>query len=601
MTHSRWTAVTAVASLAAILTGCVCPCGQKVASLGDQHSVARVVASAGRRPSHATIQRAQNSSARPNETAAGTDHYRYPMAVSGQTSPPADALAAASTAPQTTISRTTISPAPYGSTNFGQAKTNPPTKPRSASTPPTANSSSSINGQTSAQTAETNSYGGTSGSSGISSTAAAPAGTVYETTGGYSSGAEFSNNRVVPAQFTESLPPPPSAFGPGGTNLGVPPGGILGVPGSDPAALVGIPTPMTDVIVNVQETQTGRLMIGAGINSDAGVTGQITIDEKNFDWRRYPRSFDDIVNGTAWRGDGQGFRVEVLPGSVVQRYMVQFTEPYLLDTRVSFNMSAYMFDRRYFDWDEQRLGGRLGLGYRFTPDLSINTSLRTEHVQITNPRVPLGVAPSLDAVLGGSDLYSGRIALVHDTRDIPFAPTQGHYLELAYEQMFGTFDYSRGSVDVRRYFLITERPDGSGRHTLGFSSRVGISGDETPIFENYFAGGYSTLRGFDFRDASPLSGSVRVGGRLQLLSSVEYLFPVTADDMLKGVVFCDYGTIEENIKIEGGDYRVALGAGLRITVPAMGPAPIAFDFAVPVARETGDEIRNFSFYIGVAR
>ena len=137
MTHSRWTAVTAVASLAAILTGCVCPCGQKVASLGDQHSVARVVASAGRRPSHATIQRAQNSSARPNETAAGTDHYRYPMAVSGQTSPPADALAAASTAPQTTISRTTISPAPYGSTNFGQAKTNPPTKPRARRRPQT--------------------------------------------------------------------------------------------------------------------------------------------------------------------------------------------------------------------------------------------------------------------------------------------------------------------------------------------------------------------------------------------------------------------------------------------------------------------------------
>ena len=71
--------------------------------------------------------------------------------------------------------------------------------------------------------------------------------------------------------------------------------------------------------------------------------------------------------------------------------------------------------------------------------------------------------------------------------------------------------------------------------------------------------------------------------------------------MFKGVVFADYGTIEEEVEINGEDFRVAVGAGFRISIPAMGPAPIALDFAVPVAREDTDQIRNFSFSMGFNR
>jgi outer membrane protein insertion porin family len=44
-------------------------------------------------------------------------------------------------------------------------------------------------------------------------------------------------------------------------------------------------------------------------------------------------------------------------------------------------------------------------------------------VHIFNPRV-LGV-PELDDVLGKSDLFTGRVTLTHDTRDLPFMPTEG--------------------------------------------------------------------------------------------------------------------------------------------------------------------------------
>ena len=43
------------------------------------------------------------------------------------------------------------------------------------------------------------------------------------------------------------------------------------------------------------------------------------------------------------------------------------------------------------------------------------------------------------------------------------------------------------------------------------------------------------------------------------------------------------------------------GFGLRITLPAMGPAPIALDFAFPVVYAPYDSKQLFSFFVGFAR
>jgi outer membrane protein insertion porin family len=139
---------------------------------------------------------------------------------------------------------------------------------------------------------------------------------------------------------------------------------------------------------------------------------------------------------------------------------------------------------------------------------------------------------------------------------------------------------------------------------LGFLFRTGVTGSQTPIFERYYAGGFSTLRGFDFRGASPVdpvARTVRVGGQFLFLGAVEYVFPLTADDMLKAAFFVDYGTVEREVTISSKNYRVAPGFGLRINIPALGPAPLAFDFAFPVAKADTDETQVFSFFMGVGR
>ncbi len=358
--------------------------------------------------------------------------------------------------------------------------------------------------------------------------------------------------------------------------------------------------PAVDIHVGLTEGQTGRLMLGVAVNSDAGLVGQILLDEQNFDWMRFPTSWEDFASGRAWRGGGQRFRLEAAPGTEVQRYLVSFQEPYLWDTPITFGLSGSYFDRRYVDWDEQRLGGRTFLGYQWTEnDVSATLAYRAENVNIRNISAP--ALDELAEVEGDNSLHGFRLGIANDTRDSPFLATQGHFVEVSFEQVVGSFIYPRGTLDARKYFLLRERPDHSGRHVLTLSTSVGITGKDTPIYENFYAGGYSTLRGFDFRGVSPVDPTfgVRVGGEFKWVNSVEYLFPLTADDMIHGVAFVDFGTVERDIEIE--DFRVAPGFGFRITVPAMGPAPIALDFGFPIVSADFDDEQMFSFNIGLQR
>jgi outer membrane protein insertion porin family len=358
--------------------------------------------------------------------------------------------------------------------------------------------------------------------------------------------------------------------------------------------------------ITAEETMTGRLMFGVGVNSDAGLVGSVVLDEQNFDWTRFPNSWEEIRNATAWRGAGQRFRVEAAPGTQVQRYLINFQEPYFLNTAVSLGLSGYYYSRFYTEYAEQRIGGRIALGYQLTPDLSGNIAYRGAKINITNPVDPL--LPDLAEVTGRDlALHGFQLSLTHDKRDNAFLATEGHLIEASIEQVLGSFEYPHAELDLRKYFTLYERPDGSGRHVLSLAGRAGYSGDNTPIYERYFAGGFSTIRGFQFRGASPrqfdpINGiTTTVGGNFQLLASAEYLFPITADDMLRGVVFCDTGTVEPRIDDWSNKYRVAPGFGLRIVVPAMGPAPIALDFAFPISWQPGDRHEMFSFFMGFGR
>ena len=375
----------------------------------------------------------------------------------------------------------------------------------------------------------------------------------------------------------------------------------LGDPfGSLGRALVDPNYGLLDIDIDVTEARTGRLMFGAGVNSDSGVVGSIVLDENNFDLLRLPSSMQDVADGTAWRGGGQRLRIEAMPGNYFSRYLLNWSDPYFLDTDFSLSVAGFYYQRFYFDWDEHRTGGRVTLGRQLTREWSLSGTLRLESVDIDNPDVP--TPDLLQAALGETWFTSGRVALVHDTRDNAFLPTEGHFLQASFEHAFGDFSFPQVRGDAKQYYTLAERPDGNGRHVLSLSSQLGWTGADTPIYERFFAGGYQSFRGFDFRGISPRQDgfpNTGIGGRLMALGSVQYQFPITADEMISGVVFTDFGSIEDRVTLN--DFRLTLGGGLRVLIPAMGPVPIAVDWGVPLIKQDFDDERMFSFYIGINR
>src|SRR5206468_1164324 len=128
------------------------------------------------------------------------------------------------------------------------------------------------------------------------------------------------------------------------------------------------PGPFKDILVKVEETRTGSLMVGAGLNSDNGFVASVVLNERNFDIMRFPTSFADFLEGKAFRGAGQELRIEAVPGQYIQRYSVSVREPFLFDQPYSLMVSGYYRDRIFDEYTEGRFGTRISLGHQFTKE-----------------------------------------------------------------------------------------------------------------------------------------------------------------------------------------------------------------------------------------
>jgi outer membrane protein insertion porin family len=124
------------------------------------------------------------------------------------------------------------------------------------------------------------------------------------------------------------------------------------------------------------------------------------------------------------------------------------------------------------------------------------------------------------------------------------------------------------------------------------------SSKRVAIFERFFAGGMGTVRGFANRSLGPRSNGDEVGGKFLAVYNLEYSVPIN-ERMIRGVFFSDTGNVYKSIgSFSTSELRSSLGFGLRIQIPALGPMPLALDFAKPIRQQDGDEKETFSFNFG---
>jgi outer membrane protein insertion porin family len=280
---------------------------------------------------------------------------------------------------------------------------------------------------------------------------------------------------------------------------------------------------------------------------------------------------------------------------------VRFYEPYIFDLPYSFSAEAFYRDRDRGDYDETRGGGRVAFGKRFDYVHSAQISLRGEDVRIHDIEdEPLRAPEILDAE-GHNTITSVGLQVRRDTTNRGMIPARGTSTQLGWESvgaLGGEFQFQKITASFNGYRTLGE--DLLERKTiLGLHLDAGYLYNDAPFFERFYAGGIGSVRGFRFRGISPRSGLDEdpVGGDFSVTGSVEVSFPL-AGDTLRGVVFADAGTVEEEFEIN--KVRTSIGAGFRLIVPVLGPAPIAVDFAYPVSKDDEDETQIISFSFGIA-
>ncbi len=369
-----------------------------------------------------------------------------------------------------------------------------------------------------------------------------------------------------------------------------------------------------DALLEVREGRTGSVSIGASIGSDAGVVGALDYQQRNFDITDTPESLSEFLSGNAFRGAGQTFSISLAPGDEVSTYSVSWSEPRLFDSDYFLSLRGRSFDREREDYDEGRVGAFVTFGKRFGDVWSASVRGRYEAIDISS----IDADAPIDVFNVGDDSDIAALALTvsRSTVDNRIFPTRGTRVVAGFEQagaLGGDYDFSKATAEFQAFFTVDE--DFFERKTvLSIKSEIGyiFPDGESPLFERFYAGGHRSFRGFEFRGVGPrgltsgpdltfgtaddVVGDDPVGGDFVFLLGTEYNFPIW-QEVLRGVLFVDSGTVQDDFAFD--QYRVAVGAGIRLNVPFLGQAPFAFDFAVPLIKEPGDEERVFSFSLAL--
>lgn len=381
-----------------------------------------------------------------------------------------------------------------------------------------------------------------------------------------------------------------------------------------------------NLVVGVEEKDTGQFTIGGGYGSIDSLFGEVKFIQGNFDLFNWPR----------FTGGGQKLRLYARFGTVLQDYEVSFDEPWFLDRKLSLGVDLYYRERGYYSslFDERRYGGRFSLTKALGSEFLIGTAGYTiENVGLfnVNPAAPSTIVNTEGDFL--LNRFSGSIA--YDTRNNGLLPDKGQRSELFGELVAGDANFYKLEAKTAWYF-----PGLGEGHVLEIGVRAGvidafgsfgkdagpytyyyttnrITGNQqgpykvanlphndVPFFERYYLGGAYSLRGFKYREVSPQEqglyavGYEPVGGNTYYFAYAEYSLPII--DRLRIAAFYDMGNVYyDSFRMDLTKWSADVGLGIRLALPI---GPLRFDYGIPIHddNDAGGGGR-FNFTVGYTR
>lgn len=381
------------------------------------------------------------------------------------------------------------------------------------------------------------------------------------------------------------------------------------VPGSDD---------QVDVNYSVEEQASGSITASVGFAQNAGLILGGSITQNNF------------------LGTGNKVSLGVNRSEFQTGYNFGFVDPYWTPDGVSLGYNAFF---RETDFDElntdvssfalDSYGAGASIGYPISDTSRLTYGLTVQNDSITTGSFTVDEIFDFLKAEGDSFLnLKASIGWSESTLNRGTLANRGHSQSLVFETTVPGSDLSFFKVDYRGQLF---KPL-SDTYTLRLHSQLGYgesygSTERLPFFENYFAGGFNSVRGFKDSSIGPQSTPSRgeaitgnegtfadpdqdplpFGGNVLIQGGVELLFPmpfVKDQRSLRTALFWDVGNVFDTNcgstqtgcnNIDPGQLASSVGVGLT-WITALGP--LSFSLAMPLIKPDESDTQIFQFSLG---
>ncbi|GAB3749449.1 outer membrane protein assembly factor BamA [Lysobacter olei] len=401
-----------------------------------------------------------------------------------------------------------------------------------------------------------------------------------------------------------------------------------------------------DVVVNVKETQSGSFMFGLGYSQLTGLTTSIQLSQNNF------------------LGSGNRMSVNAQRNDYLQRYDFSYINPYFTDNGMSLGYNLWWKEYNSSDFNTAQFSTTsgaaqtvLGIPISETDTITALFGVDSNEVLTFAGATPPSIIDYINAV-GQRTFHAwrGEIGWGRNSLNHGLTPTAGMSQRVWLEATLpgSTVEYFKINYNVSKFWPLSRHLVLNTRAELGYGDSYGdafvrdicytpqagpvdhdndpttppvasppppppsdpcipgtsadylktVTADGLPFFENFYAGGTRSVRGF--RDntlgprEAPFAGSnytQPIGGSLKTVGSVEMFFPTLLDTPAARVsAFVDFGNVFRDLDaFDAGELRASSGVALMWRSP-MGP--ISISYAMPIRKEDDDELERLQFTFG---
>jgi outer membrane protein assembly complex protein YaeT len=299
-----------------------------------------------------------------------------------------------------------------------------------------------------------------------------------------------------------------------------------------------------------------------------------------------------------WLGDGRRLAIRGKYSSIIASGAIDFIQPHLFTRRTQggLNLRHDLEEEETFDRSATRFSGRVE--HRFSPRLLGFVGYRIENNQLS------GVAAATTEALGDirtkGILTGPSLGAVWNSTDDLFQPTRGEVVSFNADHAGGIwggrYGFFKLTGEAKKYLAIGWETILAGRLKLGVADAIG-SKTNYPLFERFFAGGQSSVRGFERRRLGPLNSANEPLGGLSLIEgSLELRRPIWQE--LGGALFVDFGQVSlRPFDIPISDVQFSTGFGVSYTTPV---GPLRLDLGFPFNPPGRDRSWQIHFSVGAS-